>query len=649
MLRPRPARWFEVLTARDDATLVLEALARTGAIELEARTGAVELETRAGAVELESRTGAIEPEAPAGGAASHGRPGATPPTAPAEMRPLLAHFAELAARYGAYWPAAADCRPSPFPDAPAHALRACLATLQAWALQAEPVIRAWQRAQADATELQLWQRVLAARAAGAPAAPELSAAGPLLQLRLFVLPPGSDLPAALAPAADGLDALASPLFVDGVPHLLVAGPPAALRALAQRVSTLKGSSHELPPWLADAEPGHEAAASERLRALQAEQARARAQLQALEDVHGLRRALGNAHRLQWLLDNVHALESGRLLCWITGWCSDTSGQALPRALQASGARALWRFAPPPEGAHAPLLLSNPPWARPFEIFSRALGMPASAEADPSTLLAVAVPLLFGYMFGDVGQGLLLAAGGWCLRERFAVARLLMVGGLSAAAFGLLFGSVFGLHGLLPALWLEPLHAPLAVLAAPLAGGALLLTLGLGLDALAAWWRHELRRWLLTDAWLLVVYLGLLTAYFAPAAGVVAAGAAVAYCAGHAVHHGHIKAAFAAIGELIEKTLQILINTLSFARVGAFALAHAGLSSALVALMAAADSSLAKAALLLLGNALIIVLEAMVVSIQTTRLVLFEFFTRFMQGKGRAFRPLPAPPYTTQEI
>jgi V/A-type H+-transporting ATPase subunit I len=108
------------------------------------------------------------------------------------------------------------------------------------------------------------------------------------------------------------------------------------------------------------------------------------------------------------------------------------------------------------------------------------------------------------------------------------------------------------------------------------------------------------------------------------------------------------AAFAAIGELVEKTLQILINTLSFARVGAFALAHAGLSSAIVALMDAADSFVAKALVLVIGNAVVIVLEAMVVSIQTTRLVLFEFFTRFMQGTGRAFRPLPAPPFTTQE-
>ena len=48
------------------------------------------------------------------------------------------------------------------------------------------------------------------------------------------------------------------------------------------------------------------------------------------------------------------------------------------------------------------------------------------------------------------------------------------------------------------------------------------------------------------------------------------------------------------------------------------------------------------------NALVIVLEAMVVSIQTTRLVLFEFFTRFLRAQGRAFRPLPAPPFTYQE-
>jgi V/A-type H+-transporting ATPase subunit I len=608
MLRPRPARWFEILAARDDATLVLEALARTGAVELEARSGA------------------------------------GVPAELSDVMPLLTQFLDLAARYRAYWPAPADCAPSPFPEAPAAALQRSLATVRAWADDAEPVIRALQRGEAEAAELRRWQQVLAALAASALATTALAAAGPLVKLRLFVLPAGTDAAAVLTPAPAGLEVLACALPIDGAPQLLVAGAPAALQALAQRVSTLKGSSHEVPGWLQADAAANDAHVQQRLAAWQVEQAALTAQLAELSRRHELPRALGDAHRLQWVLHNVQALEAGPLFCWITGWCSDASGETLARALQDCPARALLRLAAAPAGSRAPLLLSNPPWARPFEIFSRALGMPSASEADPSMLLAIAVPLMFGYMFGDVGQGLLLAAAGWWARRRFAIARLLMVGGLSATVFGFLFGSVFGLHDLLPALWLHPLDAPLAVLGAPLLGGALLLTLGLGLDAMAAFWRGEGRRWLLTDAALLVVYLALLTAFVEPAALFVAAGAALAFCVGHAVQSGHVTDAFGAIGELIEKTVQILINTLSFARVGAFALAHAGLSSAIVALMDAADSMLARVLVLVLGNALVIVLEAMVVSIQTTRLVLFEFFTRFMQGQGRAFRPLPAPPF-----
>ena len=104
----------------------------------------------------------------------------------------------------------------------------------------------------------------------------------------------------------------------------------------------------------------------------------------------------------------------------------------------------------------------------------------------------------------------------------------------------------------------------------------------------------------------------------------------------------------ALAELVERTLQILINTLSFARVGAFALAHAGLSSAIVSLMNAGSNRLVQTLVLVIGNAIVVVLEGLVVSIQTTRLVLFEFFTRFLTAEGRVFRPLPAPPSTMQE-
>ena len=81
-------------------------------------------------------------------------------------------------------------------------------------------------------------------------------------------------------------------------------------------------------------------------------------------------------------------------------------------------------------------------------------MPSRNEADPSVLLAIAVPLMFGYMFGDVGQGLVIAAVGFALRKRLPIARLFVAGGLAAAVFGLLFGSVFSLHACCTPLWID---------------------------------------------------------------------------------------------------------------------------------------------------------------------------------------------------
>ena len=89
--------------------------------------------------------------------------------------------------------------------------------------------------------------------------------------------------------------------------------------------------------------------------------------------------------------------------------------------------------------------------------------------------------------------------------------------------------------------------------------------------------------------------------------------------------------------------------MSFARVGAFALAHAGLASAVVALAEAAGHGIGFWLILVLGNLLILAIEGLIVSIQTTRLVLFEFFTRFFKPEGRAFRPLAPPPVTVKEI
>jgi V/A-type H+-transporting ATPase subunit I len=254
-----------------------------------------------------------------------------------------------------------------------------------------------------------------------------------------------------------------------------------------------------------------------------------------------------------------------------------------------------------------------------------------------------VPLLFGYMFGDVGQGLVLIALGWWLKGRFEVARLLIAGGASAVVFGLLFGSVFASEEVIPALWLHPMSDPLTVLIVPLVFAVLLLSLGQLLAGLGALWRGDLRRWMLVDAGFLVLYLGLIGLLAGAPVGWLTLAGLAWYLAGSFLLHRRLLGALAAVGHLIENGMQILVNTLSFARVGAFALAHSALSAAVVTMAEATGSIAAGLLVMVLGNALIIALEGLVVSIQTTRLVLFEFFNRFLRGTGRVFRPLPAPP------
>ena len=603
MIRPKPARWFELLVARDDATLALEALAATSAVELEAR------------------------------------PTAVLPAALADIRPLLRQFAEFSLRYHAYWPQD-RCQASAFPEPPVATLDRALAHIRGWAEEAEPVIQQIQRGEAEREELARWRHVLDAMSGSNVNFAQTVNAGPLVQVRLFLFP--LDTEPAIPP---GL--LVRHFVADGWFHALAVGTAAELAPLAQQAALLKGQVRDMPAWLHTDMARNEAYVAARLAVLSGEETALRAQLAALDERHDLRTALADAARLQWVLENVRSLESGDLFCWITGWTSELAGHRLASALDRSGARAILHYPAPAPGASAPLLLANPWWARPFEVFSRAMGMPSRNEADPSALLAFAVPLMFGYMFADVGQGLVIAIGGFFLRKRWPLARLFVAGGLSAALFGILFGSVFSLHAFHP-LWIAPLDAPLTILLVPLIGGGALLALGLLLYAVEAHWRGEFAAWLATDAGFIAVYAGLLCGFLWPAGFAVAAAGATWFCLGHAWQARKLGAVFSALGELVERSLQILINTLSFARVGAFALAHAGLSSAIVALMSAADNSIVAMLVLVVGNAIVIVLEGLVVSIQTTRLVLFEFFTRFLSAEGRVFRPLPAPPSLPQE-
>jgi V/A-type H+-transporting ATPase subunit I len=220
----------------------------------------------------------------------------------------------------------------------------------------------------------------------------------------------------------------------------------------------------------------------------------------------------------------------------------------------------------------------------------------------------------------------------------------------AIVFGFLFGSVFCREDIIPALWTRPLADPITILVVAIAAGVAIISLGLVLDAIQTHWRGEAVSWWGHRAGLLATYAGLVISPRRLEGLVVAAAGAGWYVLGAVVlaGHGRLAAMVGAAAELVEQTLRLLINTISFARIGAFALAHAGLCAAIVDI-AGASGPVGYWIVLVIGNVLVVLLEGVVVSIQTTRLLLFEFFIRFLTGTGRELKPLLPPAIATANL
>ena len=94
-------------------------------------------------------------------------------------------------------------------------------------------------------------------------------------------------------------------------------------------------------------------------------------------------------------------------------------------------------------------------------------------------------------------------------------------------------------------------------------------------------------------------------------------------------------------EMFESLLSYLSNTMSFLRVGAFVMVHAGMMEVvftLVGLLGGAGS-IGGILVLIFGNLFVIALEGLLVSIQTLRLEFYEMFSRFYSGSGRPYNPV----------
>ena len=345
--------------------------------------------------------------------------------------------------------------------------------------------------------------------------------------------------------------------------------------------------------------------------------------------------------LQWYLANSSASPGDHELCHLIGWTSAASVDELERALEKSGVKAKVFFSDKPVDRTPPVMTHHQWWVQPFSFFVNMAGNLRSDEVDPAPLLALIVPLLFGYMFPDVGHGLVLLVAGFFLRNRLPQAAMLVPCGLASIAFGVVFGDVFGRHDILEALWIRPLQQPELILMAPMVIGAVLITTGLVFSGIEAHWRNRLGVWMQTEAAVLVLYLVLIAAIFMLEILWLILPIFTWYMTGLMVNCKDKRSScmLKGLGHLLESVIRLVLNSLSFIRVGAFALAHSGTSLAVNQIGAMIEHGLMSIVFLVLGHVFIIVLVGLIVFVQTSRLIMFEFFIRFLKADGRVFRPM----------
>jgi V/A-type H+-transporting ATPase subunit I len=607
MLRARVTRWFEIITTREDFARVMQALAHTGAAQLEARP-------------LEEDTRPVLPR----------------------LEAFHEEFAAIEKTYGLYWPEVEGTVLSELKN-PVQALDQALGILKRWAVRAQPVIAQVQALETEAAELALVGRLIAATGAGFPFARMPASAASKLARAVYFLP-GEDR---YDPSGD--DVLAAEVATPEGLFVIALADQAQMTGFEAAMSARKGVRVVIPPFLGDDPASH----ASRIAAAEAENMRAQIaacnRLNHMAVRYRLAEVLSQIAVLKWLYDNIGDVQATERTIRITGWTKSQTGARLRRALDAAGANYVLSVAARDADGNTPVFLFNPRWLAAFEFFPRLLGMPGRGEADPSAVTALMAPVMFGFMFGDVGQGAVLVAIGVYLRKRLPLLALLIPGGIAAMFFGVLFGSVFSREDIIPALWLHPLNEPVTVLAVALAMGVVFLLVGIALDILQAAWQGVLAGWLMKHGGIVLAYLGLIAAWWLPAAlWALPLGIALALL-GARGGEGRATgmAVAAALGEYVESLMRLFVSSVSFARVGAFALAHAGLSAAIIGIAEAAGG-VGYLVIWFIGNVLIIALEGLVTGIQTTRLILFEFFTRFYHAGGREFRPLSVPDFHSRK-
>lgn len=398
-------------------------------------------------------------------------------------------------------------------------------------------------------------------------------------------------------------------------------------------------------------------------------------------------------------DVTRRLESTELVYRITGWIPASETENYMKGLDelTEGRIAIRAYEPFEVPSvmsgkeQVPVKLKHGKFVKSFERMIFSYGSPVYGAIDPTPFVAVFFTILFGIMFGDFGQGLffvlfgilmlcnVIKVGGW---NKFAP--IFMAIGISSSIMGLLTGEFFGTETVLepfaewvtglfgtpraPILKLMPsadpksIYVMFGVFGVAVAIGFVINTCGLVLNIINNLGRKRYAEALLGKNglagavffwYVIALVLRIVLAKHAVAAYDVIIilvslfFAAFAEPFERALNHekplfenGFGTYVISGAVELIEVVSGYLSNTVSFVRVGAFALSHAVLNFTILTLteMVGGPRSIGGIIVLIAGNALIIVLEGMIVAIQVIRLQYYEFFSKFFHETGKEFKP-----------
>lgn len=311
----------------------------------------------------------------------------------------------------------------------------------------------------------------------------------------------------------------------------------------------------------------------------------------------------------------------------------------------------------------PTKLKNNKLFRPFEFLVNMYGAPNYNELDPTPFFAISYMLLYGMMFGDLGQGLVFVLLSFLVdKKNKTFGALIRRIGFSACFFGLMYGSVFGIETLIPALLIKPFDNIMKVLIASVAFGIglLLIAYCLGIynklvkqkNIEEGIFGKEGFAGLMMMISFVILILNIVKINVIPKnVGVVMLIASIVMIIfskpiaakiekrdevyESTAFDYYVESSFS----IIEALLSVFSNLVSFTRVGAFAINHVGLYMAFEVMSKIAGGGIKGIIILILGNILIIGLEGMIVFIQGLRLEFYEMFSKYYQGNGRKFRPI----------